>query len=217
MFMARYIKQEMADLRGDGKQRNYYRMKVERNIGTKELIRHMTHPGSGLSRAMVVHVMEALAEQLAMDLAEGYSVSVDGIGTFTATVGVEDKSPRADEDGEAKRNARSLTVTGVNCRADKQLVKEVALRCKLKKWGESRIRRSAYSKEQRLGLAVAYLADLAHPVMRLDDYVRLTGVSRSTASRELKEFTRGADSPIGCIGRGSALVFVRKDKAAVEE
>ena len=214
--MAKYIRQEMADLRGDGQQRSYYRMKVTRNIGTREFIRHMTHPGSGLSEAMAIHVMETLGEQLARELAEGYSVTIDGLGTFTATVGLDWKCKETDDAGGAKHNARCLTVDGVRYRADRSLVRDVAVRCRLSKGGESHTRRSPYSREERVRLVVDYLADAAHPVMRLNDYVGLTGVSRSTASHELREMSRGEDAPIRPIGRGPALVYVRR-VAEVEE
>lgn len=208
--MAKYIKQEMADLRGDGQPGSYYRMKVERNIGTREFIRHMTHPGSGLSEAMAIHVIDALGEQLARELAEGYSVTIDGLGTFTATVGLDWKRRETDGGGEAKRDARCLTVDGVRYKADKELVRDVAMRCDLRKGGESHTRRSPYSREERTRLVVDYLASAAHPVMRLADYVRLTGVSRSTASQELREMSRGEDAPIMPVGRGPALVYVRR-------
>lgn len=37
--MAKYIKQEIADMRGEGQTKAYYRMKTIRNIGMKEFIR----------------------------------------------------------------------------------------------------------------------------------------------------------------------------------
>lgn len=216
--MAKYIKQEMADLRGDGMQRSFYRMKVERNIGTEELIRHMTHPGSGLSTASAIHVIEALGEQLARELAEGYSVTIDGIGTFTASLGLDRKHRREEQEAEGKaHNARCLTVTGVRYKADKRLVRDVALDCELRKAGESRPRQSAYSRDERLSMAVEYLTDAAHPVMRLADYVRLTGLSRSGASRELREFLRGQDAQIESLGRGPSLVYVLKRQAETVE
>lgn len=208
--MAKYIKQEMGDILGDGQQRSFYRMKVERNIGTQELIRHMTHPGSGLSQAMAIHVIEALGEQLMRELAEGYSVSIDGIGTFTAVVGLDRKRKKTDGGGEAKRDARSLTVNGVRYKADRQLVKDVAMRCDLHKGGESHLRRSPYTREQRVQMVLDYLASPAHPMMRLADYATLTRLSRSAASRELRSLCTGGEAVLKATGRGPALVYVRR-------
>lgn len=208
--MARYIKQEMADIRGDGNQRTYYRMKVERNIGTREFIRHMTHPGSGLSESMAIHVIEALGEQLARDLAEGYSVTIDGLGIFTATVGLDKRSRKATDGADAKYNARNLTVDGVRYKADKGLVTDIALQCDLRKGGESHLRRSPYSREERKQMALEYLADPAHPMMRLADYALLTHLSRSAASRELRELCMEEDSPLKASGRLSSMVIIRR-------
>lgn len=216
--MAKYIKQEMADLRGDGQQKSYYRMKVERNIGTEELIRHMTHPGSGLSTAMAVHVIEALGEQLARELAEGYSVTIDGIGTFRASLGLDRKHQQEEPATDAKaHNARCLAVTGVRYKADKRLVRDVALDCELSKAGESTPRQSPYSRDERLRMAVDYLSSAAHPMMRLADYVRLTGLSHSVASRELREFRQATDAQIEAVGRGPSLLYVLKRRAEAEE
>lgn len=214
--MAKYIKQEMGDILGDGQQRSFYRMKVERNIDTQELIRHMTHPGSGLSQAMAIHVIEALGEQLMRELAEGYSVTIDGIGTFTATVGLDRQRKKTDGGGEAKRDARCLTVDGVRYKADRQLVKDVAVRCDLREGGESHLRRSPYTREQRAQMALAYLASPAHPMMRLADYAALTHLSRSTASRELSALCSGDKAVLRATGRGPSLVYVRRD-ADMEE
>ena len=47
--------------------------------------------------------------------------------------------------------------------------------------------------------------------MRLDDYVRLTGVSRSVASRELREYYDLPDSQISTFGRGTSKVYVKRN------
>ena len=71
--MARYIKQEMSDLNGTGEKRVFYRMKIERNIDMKDFTERIAYPGSGLSRASVMHVMTSVADCLARYMAEGCS------------------------------------------------------------------------------------------------------------------------------------------------
>lgn len=51
--MAKYIKQEMPDIRKTGEQQCYYRMETECNIGTKELLEQMSYDGSSLDRGKI--------------------------------------------------------------------------------------------------------------------------------------------------------------------
>lgn len=209
--MVKYIKQEMPDIRKTGKQQCYYRMETERNIGTKELLEQMSYDGSSLDRGKIAHVLMALADQIAIDLADGCSVTLDGIGTFTAAIGVDLRHEQDTIDGEdTKRNARSLTVTGVNFKADKCMVRNVARQCRLERGGVKRLNKSPYTKEERLQMAVDYLSSPSHPFMRLTDYMLLTGVSHSVASRELKEYRLQPDAKIKISGRGTSIVYVKE-------
>ena len=207
--MAKYIKQEMPDLRQTGEKKVYYRLKTTRNIDTKEFIHSLHHIFSGMSEGDIVRVLMATADHLAELLGQGYSVTLNGIGNFRATIGLEEnKELDTLEVSEQKRNAQSLRLNGVNYRADKELVKKARANCKLKREGTARIRRSPYSKEERLALAIKYLE--AHGAMRVADYMELTGLSRTVATLELKEFRQDPKSGIDFIGRGSAKVYVKK-------
>ena len=142
-------------------------------------------------------------------LGKGHSVTLDGIGTFKATIGLEEDKELDTLDGnETKRNARSLRLKGVNFRADKELVKKARKDCQLQREGTARIHRSPYTKEQRLNLALEYLEK--HGAMKIADYMELTGLSRTTATLELQEFRRDMNSGIDFIGRGSAKVYVKR-------
>lgn len=201
----------MADLHNTGKQQCYYRMEILRNINTQELIERMSHPGSGMDRARAVQVITAFGETLAELMADGYSVTLDGIGTFNATLGVRDGYGQDDIDGnESKRNALTLEVDGVNYRPDKALVNRTNNLCRLSKGAVKRLYRSPYSKEERWQMAVDYLSDPSHPLMRLKDYIRLTGVSHTQASEDLKEYRNRPDAKIDFVGKGAGLVYIRK-------
>ena len=207
--MAKYIKQEMPDLRQTGEKKVYYRLKTERNIDSKEFILSMHSTFSGMSEADITRVIIATAGHLGKLLGQGYSVTLDGIGTFKATIGLEEeKEPDTLDGTEPKRNAQSLQLKGVNFRADKQLIKTASSNCKLKREGTARIHRSPYSKEERLALALKHLE--VHGAMKVSDYVNLTGLSQTAARMELKEFRQDPNSGIDFIGRGSAKVYVKK-------
>lgn len=213
--MAEYIKQEMYDLNGTGEKPAYYRMKIERNMEMREFVERITYPGSGLSRGSVMQVMTTVAEYLAYYMAEGQSVTLEGIGTFTPRLGIVKNKEMDSLDGnEPKRNARSIEVDGINFRADKELVQETNRHCELRRGGISRIRKSPFSEEERRARALAYLDE--YPFLRIQDYMTLTGLKRSSANRELLRFSNDPESGITGSGYGSHRVYVRR-KTSTEE
>lgn len=207
--MARYIKQEVSDFSGKGEKRVFYRMKIEENIDANQFMDEIAYPGSGLSRASVVSVMTAVAEQMARCMANGQSVTLDGIGTFKPKLGVV-KSKEVDslEEGEPQRNAQSLEVNGISFRADKKLISNTNRRCRLTRGGTSRITLAPDEKEKRLAQALHYLDE--HPFMRISDYMRITGLKRTSATLELQRFRQDPSCGITFSGWGKHKVYVRK-------
>ena len=215
-FMAKYIKQEMTDLSGKGEEKVYYRLQTERNIDFKALAEYVGRHNGMMSKGLVINVMEHVVDAMAELLGEGHSVTIDGLGTFRASIGLEkDKEMDTFDGDETKRNARSLHLTGINYRADKVLIREANRHCKLERAGESRLHHSPYTKEERLKLALQYLEE--HGAMRVAEYMELTGLSRTKATLELKEFRQDLSSGITFIGRGSAKVYVKASEERMEE
>ena len=212
--MAKYIKQEMIDLSGKGEEKIYYRIQTERNIDFNELTQRIEQYHNLMNRGLVKSVMAYVVDEMTKLLGNGYSVTIDGLGTFKASIGLEvDKEMDTFDGDETKRNARSLRLTGINYRADKSLIKQANRHCKLERAGESRLHHTPYSKEERLKLAHQYLKE--HGAMRVVEYMELTGLSRTKATLELKEFRQDASSGITFIGRGSAKVYVRASEAKI--
>ena len=206
--MAKYIKQEMIDLSGKGGEKIYYRLQTERNIDFNELTQRIEQYHNLMNRGLVKSVMTYVVAEMTKLLGKGYSVTIDGLGTFKASIGLEEDKEMDTFDGnETKRNARSLRLTGVNYRADKVLIKEANRHCKLERAGESRLHRTPYSKEERLNMALQFLEE--NGAMRVAQYVELTGISRTKATLELKKFSEDASSGITTLGRGSAKVYVK--------
>ena len=214
--MAKYIKQEMTDLSGKGEEKVYYRLQSERNIDFEELAEHVGRHNGMMSRGLIVNVMEHVVDAMAELIGKGHSVTIDGLGTFRASIGLKKEKEMDTFDGdETKRNARSLRLTGINYRADKVLIREANRHCKLERAGESRLHHSPYTKEERLKLALQYLEE--HGAMRVAEYMELTGLSRTKATLELKEFRQDLSSGITFIGRGSAKVYVKASEERTEE
>ena len=213
--MAKYIKQEMIDLSGKGEEKVYYRLQTERNIDFKELTQQIELHHNLMNRGLVKSVIDYVVDEMAELLGKGYSVTIDGIGTFRASIGLEEDKEMDTFDGEdTKRNARSLRLTGINYRADKTLIKKSNRHCKLERAGESRLHHTPYTKEERLKLAHQYLEE--HGAMRVVEYMELTGLSRTKATLELKEFRQDTSSGITFVGRGSAKVYVKASEANKE-
>lgn len=207
--MAEYIKQEMSDLDGSGEERVFYRMKIFHNINAKEFVSKLARPGSGLNEGSVLHVLTTLADELAYYMAQGYSVTIDGVGTFKPTLGIVKRKEKDTPEGEEQNpNARSLTVNGVHFRTSKELVKETARHCNLKRAGTGYIRRSPYSLEERIALAMKYLDE--HHFMRVADYMELTGLRKTSATTELKRLREDPANGITTEGRRNGMIYVKR-------
>ena len=207
--MAKYIKQEFKSINNEGEASAYYRMETSRRVTMAEFIKEISIPGHGISEATAMQVLNQAATSLARLMAHGCAVTIDGIGTFKATVGVcEDKEQDAFVENEPQRNAQSIEVNGVHYRADKALVKAVRSQCTLERGKQSRIKRSPYTLEERIGRAIAFIEE--HGYMRTRDYANLNELSLSTATVELRKVRKEESSGIKAIGRGSSLIYVKK-------
>ena len=205
--MAKYIKQEVPDMKKTGKQKVFYRLKIEHNVDFQEFVEKICSH-SGISRGEALRVLVTASEVLAELLGKGHSVTLDDWGTFKATLGLEEGKEMDTIDGDgSKRNARSLCLDGVNFQADKKLVRNARQHCKLERAGIVRVQRSPYSKEERLQKALDYLKE--NKVMKVSQYMELTGQAHTTAANEIRAFSRDPASGIISVGRGPAVVYVK--------
>ena len=214
--MAKYIKKEIADLNGTGSTQVYYRMKRGETLSFGDFI-HQCHFYHQLcSPATIQAVMIAVCEQLSTELAKGNNVRIDGLGTFHAKLGLNNYTPGrvmdTFEEGTTKRNAASLGVTGVGYKADKEFVRNVACKCKLERGGEDRLRKSKYTKAERIERAIRFLR--REGFMHVKDYARLNGLSYSTAYRELNNGLVGESAVITSRGSKSARIYYLVEKTS---
>ena len=206
--MAKYIKKEIADLNGTGQTQAYYKLQTLRNLSQDEFIDKCAYPGSGVIDAMMKAVLGTLAFQLPRLLAMGYSVSIDGIGTFNAKLGVKKgKVKESFQEGEGKRNAQSIEVSGISFRADKEFIRNTDLECELERGEDCRLRQSQYPVDERMALARDFVK--RNTYMRVSDYAAITGLSSSKASIELRELCRKPDAGFKPQGSGSHKVYVK--------
>lgn len=207
-MVAKYIMQEVKDLNNEGDTLLYPRMVIRDSYGTDELAEYISAHTS-FSPAEVKGVIELLGHGIARTMAQGRSVRIDGIGLFTPSLAIKEGKEREEPDGSGtKRNAASIRVGDVRFRADRQLVRETDLACNLEResGGKSALCRSRYTPQERLALAKRYLEE--HPVLTVGTYASLTGLSRTTAGKELRRWYETEGSGIGISGMGTHRVYV---------
>lgn len=201
----------MVDLNNPGQTIFTYRMQTQ-PMDNADFIEDCAR-NTTFSGPEIMGILSLVADQLAKRMARGYSVTIDGLGTFKAQVGLtrdarkrqEEKalsptSDDGDENAPSSLNASSLEVTGVLWKPAKSLIRDTNLACDLKRGGEEPLRKSKYTFEERRARALEYLKK--HTVMRVSDYVRLTGLSHCKAAAELNNL-----SGIKSEGSRSSKVF----------
>ena len=177
--MAEYIKREMPDINGTGERKAYYKVKTYSNLSSEDFVKKICYPGSGLNQGDVAKVMCRMVDEMKRWLAEGHTVTIDELGTFSLSIGVMDDGEVEDFDGNGKKvTAKRIAVRGVNFRPDKQLVRDIGRKCKLHKGYESPNNRSPYTRDQRLKMAQDYITE--HHFMRLRHDEAMTLLPHST-------------------------------------
>ncbi len=197
--MAQYIKKEIVDLNGSKTTKAYYKLRTWRRLDFDEFVERFHSLNRVYSKGLLKGVLMALSEHLAYEISNGYSVKIDGLGVFNAKLGVrKDKEMDGFEEGTTKRNAKSIEVTGVSYKADKNLIREIDMNCNLERGGEERMRKPKLSREARIKRARQFLKDNRY--MRVSEYATITGLAYSTAARELCDIA--SDSSTGIISQG---------------
>ena len=182
-------------------------MKTWRKLDSDEFVKRCSSIHRAYGKSVIQGVLTAVCEHLAYEISNGYSVKIDGLGTFTAKLGVrKDKEMESFEEGSTKRNALSIEVQGVLFRADKNLISEIDRNCDLERGGEERLRKPKTTLEQRTEKARQFLRKNAF--MHVDEYASLTGLSYSTASRELRKIASDPTSGIISQGRKSGKLYL---------
>ncbi len=83
--MAMYVMEEMPDIHGTGEQVLYPRFAMIDQVSTEDLIRQIAS-SSGFNVGDVEGVITQIGIEMAHQMAEGKSVKLDGIGTFSPSL-----------------------------------------------------------------------------------------------------------------------------------
>ena len=209
--MAEYDMQEMNLPKKEGKRVLYPRLVQRGQITTEDIAKKIAQK-STFSKGEILGLLGEVADEMAYQMGEGRSVKLEQIGTFVASLCLRDGKER--ETGEEKgtrRNARSIVVGDIKFRPDKTLLEETNRNCDLER-SQHKFHRSSqhYTPGQRLERAKNYLAK--HPYMTVGDYSEITGLRKTAASLELRQWAELPDSGIGRSGRGTHKVYISKEE-----
>ncbi len=195
---------EMPDMQGTGKRTMYPKMISRGTMGPDE-IAELISSQSTFSPGEVKGLVVALARTIAYGVASGYTVKIEEIGSFSASLALRKGVESEEAEGGTRRNAASVTIGGVNFRPDKALIREARTRAHLERTTVRRSRRPDLTREERLALALRHID--GNSLLRVADYCSLTGLGRTAAAEELRAFAR--EGRIGSTGHGTHKVYIR--------
>lgn len=210
--MAKYKLQEMSDMRDEGKRRVYPKMVTNRTLSRKEFVERMPSYNRSISPSTIEAVLMDMEDMLVRMLSMGYNVNLEGLGTFSLSLGFEDDKPTEMQGDDDKMIYRKVGVKNVNFNASPEFVKAVKRETdrdlERDMGGVKVIRKQLYTKEERIARALKVIEE--NGMLTLGDYAYVNNLSRTAASLELKAITADKSSPIQSTGNGSHKVWVKR-------
>ena len=157
--MAKYKLQEMSDVHHTGKRKVYPKMVVNRTLSRKEFIKRMQGYHRGISASTTEAVLTDVEDMLVEMLSMGYNVNLEGLGTFSLSLGFEDDKPTEMQGDDDKMTYRKVGVRDVNFKASPDFIKSVkqaADRALERDMGGVKlILKKKYTREERIARALA--------------------------------------------------------------
>ena len=210
--MAKYKLQEMADVHNTGKRKVYPKMVTNRTLSRKEFVERMQGYHRGISPSTTEAVLMDVEDMLVQMLSMGYNVNLEGLGTFSLSLGFEDDKPTEMQGDDDKMIYRKVGVKNINFNASPEFVKAVKRETdrdlERDMGGVKVIRKQLYTKEERIARALKVIEE--NGAITLGEYAYINNLSRTAASLELKAITSKEASPIQSKGSGSHKVWVKR-------
>ena len=210
--MVKYKLQEMADVHNTGKRKVYPKMVTNRTLSRKEFVERMQGYHRGISPSTTEAVLMDVEDMLVQMLSMGYNVNLEGLGTFSLSLGFEDDKPTEMQGDDDKMIYRKVGVKNINFNASPEFVKAVKRETdrdlERDMGGVKVIRKQLYTKEERIARALKVIEE--NGAITLGEYAYINNLSRTAASLELKAITSKEASPIRSKGNGSHKVWVKR-------
>lgn len=206
-----YSFREMPDLHGTGKRLMVPEPTFCSQISYKEFLEECADSGSGFTEANIDGAVRRIVNRLNFYLDIGHSVKIDGLGTFRVKLSMKKGEEVPDlKDLKKRHPTEKVEIDSIQFRADPEWIGLLKRRCQLEYSGmDKRHYQVKTTREERLQMALDYLE--THHEMRLPDYIRLTGLSKTTASLELRRFRQDPTSGIRGIGSRNQLRYVKRN------
>lgn len=204
--MPNYILKELNKELTDGKKVVFPKMQTYSQHDFETVLKHMQTYAGNFSEGTMRAVIDALVETMKSWMPMGHSMKIDGLGTFSLSLGFKDK----DTDEEPKTKYRHICIKGINFKPDAKLIAALNKQADFERAEKDVVvpRKCSYTTSERIEKAQAIIAN--NGFMTLSDYARATGQCRSAASNDLKRLTTLPDSPIATRGSGSHKVWIRR-------
>ena len=204
--MAQFIMRTMNDVRDEGKETTYPHL-IHTGVTTTEDLARALQASSTFTTSDVLGLLEALSSFIATETVKGRSVRIDGLGTFTASLGLVEGKEREEVEGGTRRNAKSVCVRSIRFRPSRNLIARADACAHLERTKEKQ--RLAPIEPQSARIEAVKDFFVAHRYLRIGDYIAMTHLSRSKAVAELRMFCESGI--LKTEGRGTHKVYVPQD------
>ena len=158
-------------------------------------------------KAEIKGALGTLLRKVALMLGQGYTVRLDGLGTFRPALRLRKDAEREEADSQTHRNAASFRIAKLNFRADDELLYQVNRLADLERvMPRKAAQKPPMAEDERRQCLRDYLEH--NPLIRVADYSWLTGLNSTAAQRELRRISREEGTFLSRKGRGAHLVYV---------
>lgn len=172
---------EIPDPKHPGKKIQHLRI-VGANRMSKDAFLKFMHDRTTFTPGTITAVLQGLSEVLAWSLADGYTIGIDGLGSFSLQI---QKNDRTEVEDLTDIHAMSVDVKGVTFQPSKTLMTEISRKAKFMRADHDV--KSVKWKDGELEQAIRdYLA--SHKTMTRYDFQHYAQLSASTATRRIKKF-----------------------------
>ena len=208
--MAKYILQEMNDVRNTGKRTVYPKIVINQTLTTKEFIDELHKHLRTVDKGVLTGVMCGMADTLASLLSRGNNVTLDDIGTFSMSLKfIDDKPTEIQEEGD-RMLYRRVGVKDLNFKTAPEMMRSLQMKTKFERvmTGARVLKKNLYTFEQRIENALAIIDEKGR--ITLGEYAKVNNLSRTTASKELAKITDDPEMPIDYTGQASHKIWIRR-------
>lgn len=190
--MLNFYIQELPNMH-DGEEKVFPKLSTYNQFDNKKMIKRIAME-AGINEGVVMATLDAIPKALKNILLEGHTCKIDGLGTFSLSLSFD--------------GTMNPQVSRLNLKVDSEFMRELREKARFTKTNSEivGVKASKGHIEEHLELALQWLCN--HPFITLQDYANITGVSTSTASRELKQITENPESAITTEGKGNRKVWV---------